>query len=483
VNTVNPPQTPNTVNTLSKPTIVHDKLTAAAPEVRRQKPPAPASALRHRVLKGGLFWQAIPAYQDITEEEFCDFQWQMKHSVNNFGKLIGLLKGHAPDAFIADAEAGFHRAPMAVRVTPYLLSLIDWSDPYNDPIRTQFIPIASRLSDDHPMLTLDSLHEQLDAPVPGLTHRYPDKALFLVLDTCPVYCRFCTRSYAIGTDTDTVEKVKLKVDPKRWEQAFTYIASRPELEDIVISGGDAFNLAPKHISTIGTRLLEMPNIRRIRFATKGPAVMPMKLLSDHEWLDAFSAVHALGLRLHKEVVMHTHFNCPSEITDITRRSMNVLSERGITVRNQSVLQRGVNDSIESMSLLIKRLGEVNVHPYYVYQHDMVKGVEDLRTSVQTTLDIAKAVRGTTAGFNTPTFVVDAPGGGGKRDVFSYEHYDRETGVSVYRSPAVDPHAFYLYFDPLHSLSPEVQARWQDPVARQEMVQAAVDTATATGGRR
>lgn len=471
-----------TVETVEKPQVVHEKLSAHEPEVRRRKPPADASATSHRRLRDDEFWRAIPAYKDVSAEEFCDFQWQMKHSVNNFPKLIALLKGHAPDAFIADAEAGFHLAPMAVRVTPYLLSLIDWTNPYQDPIRTQFIPIASKLSADHPMLTLDSLHEQRDAPVPGLTHRYPDKALFLVLDTCPVYCRFCTRSYAIGTDTDLVEKVKLKVDPKRWEQAFEYIASRDELEDIVISGGDAFNLAAKHILSIGTRLLEMPNIRRIRFATKGPAVMPMKLLSDQEWVDALSQVHKLGLRLHKEVALHTHFNSPNEVTEISRRSLNVLFERGITVRNQCVLQRGVNDSIETMTQLVKRLSEINVHPYYVYQHDMVKGVEDLRTSVQTTLEIAKAVRGSTAGFNTPTFVVDAPGGGGKRDVFSYEHYDRETGVSVYRSPAVNPSAFYLYFDPIHSLKPEVQARWQDAAEQQVMVAQAIEAAQRSAGR-
>ncbi|MEZ4458313.1 MAG: KamA family radical SAM protein [bacterium] len=453
-----------------------DKLHAAPPEQRHTKPPVDPSKLEHRNLKEGEFWRNI---FDVDTETFLDHKWQMKNSLYQEKKLIEMLDGVAPQAFIEDAQRGFHLAPMAVRVTPYLLSLIDWNDPWNDPIRTQFIPLASRLFQDHPMLTLDSLHEQEDAPVPGLTHRYPDKALFLPLNTCPVYCRFCTRSYAIGVDTDTVEKVDLKVDHQRWEQAFEYIESRPELEDIVISGGDAYNLAPKHIQALGERLLNMKNIRRIRFATKGPAVMPMKILTDAAWLDALTAVNDLGRKLHKHVCLHTHFNNPNEITGITRDAMNVLHERGITVRNQSVLQSGVNDSAETMELLVRRLAEVNVHAYYVYQHDMVRGVEDLRTSVKTNNDIEKRVRGTLAGFNTPTFVVDAPGGGGKRVAHSYEHYNQETGVSVYTAPSVKPGQFFVYYDPLHSLSEDMQKRWQDPVEQRIMLDDALAAAKAS----
>ena len=425
--------------------------------------------LVHRDLKDGPFWKQIPAFADASEEEFLDYKWQMKNSLYGPSKLVELMEGLAPDEFVEDAKRGFALAPMAVRVTPYLLSLIDWDDPWNDPIRTQFMPVGSRLTADHPMLTLDSLHEQKDAPVDGLTHRYPDKALFLPLDTCPVYCRFCTRSYAIGVDTDSVEKVKLRVNPKRWEEAFDYIEKTPQLEDIVISGGDAFNLAFKHIENIGMRLLEMPNIRRLRYATKGLAVMPMKILSDERWLDAMTRVVERGRELHKQVVIHTHFNHPNEITAISRRACNKLFERGVVVRNQSVLQRGVNDDPETMALLVKRLGEINVHPYYVYQHDMVQGVEDLRTSVNTNKSIEKYVRGVTAGFNTPTFVVDAPGGGGKRAVHSHEHYDRETGVSVYTAPSVKPDEHFLYFDPLHSLDDEVVEAWNDDEKSDEMV--------------
>jgi len=293
-----------------------------------------------------------------------------------------------------------------------------------------------------------------------------------------VYCRFCTRSYAIGLDTDEVEKVNLKANEERWKRAYQYIASRPELEDIVISGGDAYQLRAQQITDIGEALLAMPNVRRMRFATKGPAVMPMKILTDDAWTDALTAIVEKGRKLHKEVVLHTHFNNPNEITAITERAMNKLMERGITVRNQSVLQRGVNDSPETMTLLVRRLGHVNVHPYYVYVHDLVKGVEDLRTSVDTALHIEKHVRGSTAGFNTPVFVVDAPGGGGKRDAHSYEYYDRDTGISVYTAPNVKPGQFFMYFDPLHQLSTHQQRRWADKTEREIMVNDALTKAKA-----
>ena len=459
------------------------KLHAAPPERRTTKPPADPSTLAHRQLREDEFWRQIPAFSQVDRETFLDHRWQMKQSVYGPEQLFATVRDIAPADWLQDAIEGFSRAPMAVRVTPYLLSLIDWQDPYRDPIRTQFIPVASRLTPDHPMLTLDSLHEQEDAPVPGLTHRYVDKALFLPLNTCPVYCRFCTRSYAIGVDTELVEKVDLKVDPKRWEDAFAYIESRPELEDIVISGGDAFNLAAKHIANIGERLLSIPHIKRMRFATKGPAVMPMKLISDKAWLDALTGVVERGRKLHKQVAVHTHFNHPNEITSITREAMGLLFERGVTVRNQTVLQRGVNDDVDAMRLLVKRLGEVNVHPYYVYQHDMVQGVEDLRTCVQTNIELERAVRGSTAGFHVPLFIVDAPGGGGKRDVHSYDYYNRETGVSVYTAPSVKPGKFFLYFDPLHSLSPSIQADWFVEAKQQEMVDQAIAEALRRRGQR
>ncbi len=441
-----------------------------------KKPPVDPETLVHKQLLDGPFWHQIPAYREVTEEQFLDHNWQAKNTITNPAKLLKALETLVSPAFIADAEEGFKRAPMSVRVSPYLLSLIDWAAPYEDPLRIQFIPVKSSLLPDHPKLGLDSLHEQADAPVPGLTHRYPDKALFLPLDTCPVYCRFCTRSYAVGVDTEGVEKVNLKVNEERWKAAYAYIASRPELEDIVISGGDAYQLRATQIEEIGEALLAMPNVRRMRFATKGPAVMPMKLLTDDAWIDALTRIVDKGRKLHKEVVLHTHFNHPKEITAITERAMNKVFSRGIFVRNQSVLQRRVNDTPETMALLVKRLGHVNVHPYYVYVHDLVSGVEDLRTTLDTALHIEKHVRGSTAGFNTPVFVVDAPGGGGKRDAHSFEYYDRETGISVFTAPSVKAGQYFLYFDPLDQLSESARRRWAEPHEQETMMQMAVQRA-------
>jgi len=437
------------------------------------KPPVDPAELEHRNIRQGEFWRGVPAYEDVDEATFLDHIWQGRHSVKTTDELFETIGAIVDPTFLEDAREGFRRAPMAVRVSPYMIASIDWTRPYEDPIRRQFIPVASKLLPDHPMLTLDSLHEQEDSPVQGLIHRYVDKALFLPLQTCPVYCRFCTRSYAIGPDTANVDKAPLAKTTDLWNAAFEYIATRPEIEDVVISGGDVYQMAPKNITLIGEALLAIPHIRRLRFATKGLAVMPMKILTDTAWADAITRVVEKGRAQHKDVVIHTHFNSPNEISWITERAMNLLFERGITVRNQAVLIRGVNDDVRTMTTLVKRLSWINVHPYYVYMHDLVRGVEDMRTSVQTSLDIEKAVRGTTAGFNTPLFICDAPGGGGKLDVHSFDYYDRDNGIVVYSAPSVKPGQSFLYFDPIDTLSPDAQARWAVPSVREQMIAEAV----------
>ena len=442
------------------------------------KPPVDPTTLEHRDLRQGEFWRAIPAYAGVDEATFLDHIWQGRHSVKTPEELLATIGGIVDAAFLDDVREGFRRAPMAVRVSPYAIATIDWSRPYDDPIRRQFVPVASTLLPDHPRLTLDSLHEQDDMPVQGLTHRYRDKVLFLPLQTCPVYCRFCTRSYAIGPDTAAVDKAALARTTQLWSQAFDYIRSRPEIEDVVISGGDTYQLAPKNVTLIGDALLAIPHVRRMRFATKGPAVMPMKILTDHAWTDALTGVVERGRAMGKDVVLHTHFNAANEISWITQKAIERLFSRGIIVRNQSVLIRGVNDTPQAMTLLVKRLSWINVHPYYVYLHDLVKGVEELRTSVATAVALEKIVRGSTAGFNTPLFVCDAPGGGGKRDVHSFELYDRENGIAVYRAPSVKPDAAFLYFDPIDTLAPDAQARWAIPAVQEQMIADALERAGA-----
>jgi lysine 2,3-aminomutase len=199
----------------------------------------------------------------------------------------------------------------------------------------------------------------------------------------------------------------------------------------------------------------------------------MKIITDKEWTESIIDVVEQGRKLGKEVVLHTHFNSPNEITSITNDAMTLLFKRGVTVRNQSVLIRGVNDNVDDMTHLVRKLSYMNVQPYYVYQHDMVKGVEELRTRVEDSVELELGVRGTTAGFNTPLFVTDAPGGGGKRDLHSYDYYNKTTGISVYRSPSVDDEKVYLYFDPLDLLPEEGQKLWGDEKNHDDMIKEAI----------
>ena len=429
---------------------------------RSSRPATPSSEPAHRQLLEGDFWRRIPAYREVSEASFLDHHWQSQHAVTRVDKLASTLLDLLPEPFFRDVQAGLARAPMSLRISPYIMALIDWSDPYSDPLRKQFLPLGSEQIADHPMVGLDSLHERSDSPVPGLVHRYPDKALFLALDLCPVYCRFCTRSYSVGVDTEGVSKYHLRAKPERWEMAFAYLRQNTQIEDVVVSGGDVHNLRADQIADIGNTLLDIPHIRRMRFATKAIAVQPTKFLTDDEWVSALVQVAQRGRSLGKEVAVHTHISHPREITWITQLATRRLYSEGVTIRNQCVLLRGVNDDAMLLRHLVRRLAYINVQPYYVYQHDLVPGVEDLRTTLDTTLRIEKQIRGSTAGFNTPTFVIDAPGGGGKRDVHSFEHYDRSTGVSVFRSPNIDDSAIYLYFDPIELLPAEGRMRWADP---------------------
>lgn len=432
--------------------------------------------LNHRELRSGEFWREIPGYHEIDKATFFDHSWQLKNSIINVDKMTEVLGKLACESLINDVKEGLKHVPMSIRVPPYIMSLIDWKNYQSDPLRRQFLPIYSALKPDHPKVLLDSLAEERDSAVAGLTHRYPDKVLFLTQKLCPLYCRFCTRSYAVGMDTDQVKKVNILPQAKRWDEAFAYIRSREEVEDIVISGGDSYMLRAEQVEHIGQELLSIPHVRRMRFATRGPAVMPMKLITDEEWTKTLIKIAEQGRKMSKDVVIHTHFNHPNEITEITAEGIQKLFEYGITVRNQTVLLRGVNDSVEVMQLLVKRLSYINVHPYYVFQHDLVKGVEDLRTTVGAAIELEKNIRGLTAGFNTPMFVVDCPNGGGKRDIHSYEYYDRETGISVYRSPNIDSEKMYLYYDPMDLLPESGQRRWSNEKEHEKMIEEALSRA-------
>ncbi|CAN8098714.1 unnamed protein product [Discula destructiva] len=418
------------------------------------------------------FWRSVPTYANVPTSDFLSYRWSIHNTVQGKIKLWNFLNAVVPDEIpldkcaskfqskedlLKDVFDGIDAAAMAIRITPYVLSRIKWQDPRHDPIFRQFLPLKSAMLPDHPKLTLDSLHETADSPAPGLVHRYPDKALFLATTVCPTYCTFCTRSYAVGANTDSVTKTSFKPTRRRWDAIFDYIEATPQLQDIVVSGGDSFYLEPEHIQYIGERLIGLPNIRRFRFASKGLAVAPIRFLDQSDsWASALANVSRQARRVGKAVALHTHFNHPHEISWITREAAQLLFEANVTVRNQTVLLKGVNDDVETMSRLIRQLADNNIEPYYVYVGDMVKTNEHLRTSLQTLLDIEAQITGSIAGFMAPKFIVDLPGGGGKRIGHGYKSYDRTTGVSSFEAPAIHkggmsskPEVF-KYYDPIGS---------------------------------
>jgi lysine 2,3-aminomutase len=402
-------------------------------------------------------WRRFKIWNDVSEAEFEDSAWQDKHAVVRVAQLEAALGQLISAAALRDIEAGLVKAGMSIRLNPYIISLIDWPNVESDPIRRQFLPMASELEDDHPCLVVDSLAESSQSPVQGLVHRYPDKALFLVTSVCPVYCQYCTRSYAVGLDTQLIQKDHV-ASAKNWAAALDYIRRHPQIEDIVVSGGDISRLKAANLRELGTALLDIPTVRRIRLATKAVSVQPMKFLSDEDWTGAVLGLVARGRDLFKDVCVHAHFNHPREITPLVEKTMRRLHSHGVVVRNQSVLLAGVNDHPDTLRSLYKALGAVNIHPYYLYLCDMVKGTEHFRVSLATAQRLEKEVRGATAGFNTPLVIVDTPAG--KRDVHSAEFHDREYGVSSFVAPIVAPGKEFKYFDPLRTLGASGKHAWR-----------------------
>ncbi|KAI3401737.1 hypothetical protein diail_9401 [Diaporthe ilicicola] len=425
---------------------------------------------------GEEFWRNVPAYGNVSSKDFLSYRWSLHDFLNTVvpDEIPDGAGGQSKEEFLVDVHDGVKASAMSIRITqvyfrpivlevrltlclsPYLLSRINWQDPRNDPIFRQFIPLKSMLLPDHPKLTIDPLEEEADEPVKGLVHRYPDKALFLAVSVCPTYCIFCTRARAVGADTLCVTKQKYPPGRRRWDEIFTYIEANPQLQDIVISGGDSFYIEPEHIRMIGDRLIKTPHIRRFRFASKGLAVAPMRFVDPaDDWTNALIEVSQRARDAGKSMALHTHFNHPNEISWITEAAAQRLHKAGVTVRNQSVLLKSVNDNVQTMSTLIRKLSDINVTPYYVYICDMVQNSEHHRTTLQTLLDLEAQITGSIAGFNMPKFVVDLPGGGGKRLGSTRQSYDRETGVSRFEAPAVTGAAggrekpkVFEYYDPI-----------------------------------
>jgi lysine 2,3-aminomutase len=328
-------------------------------------------------------------WADVPDEKWNDWRWQLSHRVNELHEIEQVLN-------LTDEERDGLSAPDKFRVdiTPYFLSLIDPDDP-NDPIRRQVIPLGREQAAFTGMME-DSLAEDRHSPVPGLVHRYPDRVLMLVTTQCASYCRYCTRSRIVGDPTQNF-------NTREHEAQLEYLRRTPQVRDVLISGGDGLTLAPKLFERIIRGLREIPHIEIIRIGSRVPVFLPQRV--DDELCDMLQGYHPIWMNL--------HFNHPNEVTPEVARAVDRLTRAGIPVGNQSVLLAGVNDCVHVMRELVHRLVEMRVRPYYIYQCDLVEGSGHFRTPVGKGLEIMEGLRGHTSGYAVPTYVIDAPGGGGK----------------------------------------------------------------------
>jgi lysine 2,3-aminomutase len=282
---------------------------------------------------------------------------------------------------------------LPLRITPYYLSLIYDSEPWS-PLRRTMIPTSDEM-----LVTeaekADPLNEMGSSPVPGIVHRYPDRALFTVTQFCSSYCRYCTRSHSVG---------KLgHLTKGEWEMAFEYLREHTEIRDVIISGGDPLTMNDSKIEYLLSNLRAIKHIEILRIGTKVPAVLPQRITP--QLVNMLRKYHPLFLSV--------HFTHPDEMTPETRRACEMLADAGIPLGSQTVLLKGVNDDPVTMKSLMQKLLTVRVRPYYIYQCDLIPGSNHFRTTIEKGIDIIENLRGHTSGYAVPQFVVDAPGGGGK----------------------------------------------------------------------
>ncbi len=330
-----------------------------------------------------------PIYMDVPDEKWNDWRWQLSHRLNtveDFEKVLPLTDSEREALGASDL--------FRVEITPYFVSLINPDDP-NDPVRKQVIPLAGEIMPFTGMME-DSLAEDRHSPVPGLVHRYPDRVLMLVTTQCASYCRYCTRSRIVGDPSAQFSRAE-------FEMQIDYLKRTPQVRDVLLSGGDPLTLAPKILEELLSRLREIPHIEIIRIGSRVPVFMPMRVTD--ELCATLEKYHPLW--------MNIHVNHPVEITAELATACDKLSRAGIPLGNQSVLLAGVNDCVHVQRKLVHDLVRIRVRPYYLYQCDLVEGAGHFRTPVGKGIEIIEGLRGHTSGYAVPTYVVDAPGGGGK----------------------------------------------------------------------
>ncbi|HUI70102.1 MAG TPA: KamA family radical SAM protein [Spirochaetia bacterium] len=327
-----------------------------------------------------------------TVADWCDWRWQMRNRIRTLETLEKIIRLSEEERMAITRRTG--SLPFAI--TPYYLGLIDPDDP-NQPLRRTMIPVMDEYIHT-PGEAEDPLGEDRDSPVPCIVHRYPDRVLFLVSNTCASNCRYCTRSRIVeNPDTNSI------FFQAQWEQAIAYITEHQEVRDVLLSGGDPLTLSDEKLEWLLSRLRRIPHVEFLRIGTKAPVVMPLRITS---------ALTRMLKRFHP-LWMSIHFTHPDELTEETREACARLADAGIPLGSQTVLLAGINDSVEVMKRLMHGLLMARVKPYYLYQCDPIIGSSHFRTPVRKGLEIIKGLRGHTSGYAVPSYVIDAPQGGGK----------------------------------------------------------------------
>jgi lysine 2,3-aminomutase len=340
-----------------------------------------------------------------------DWRWQMEHRITTADDLSRILTMSRNEAAIVKKSL----ATLRMAITPYYASLIDHGDP-NCPIRRQAVPTLKETLIASTDL-LDPLHEDVDSPVPGLTHRYPDRCILLVTDQCSMYCRHCTRRRFAGQSDHARSREEI-------EACIAYVRRTPEIRDVLVTGGDPLTLSDETLEWILGEIRAIPHVEIIRIGTRVPVVLPMRIT------DSLCGM----LRRFHPLWINVQFNHPREITPESSQACIRLADAGIPLGNQSVLLRGINDCPYIFRELNQKLLKIRVRPYYIYQCDLSRGIEHFRTSIGKGIEIMEFLRGHTSGLAVPTFVVDAPGGGGKIPVmpnYVVSRSDRKTILRNY----------------------------------------------------
>lgn len=420
-------------------------------------------------------WRHIPAYKDVSEAEWESAVWQRKHTIKNLRELKAALGPLLPDDLAASIERDQkERATMSLLLPPQMLNTMNLEDLWHDPVRRYMLPaFDDRRTDwpNHPKASRDSLHEAEMWVVEGLTHRYPTKVLAEMLPTCPQYCGHCTRMDLVGNDVPQVPKHKFSIGPKeRYEQMLDYLRRTPTVRDVVVSGGDIANLPIQQLEPFVSSLMDIPNIRDIRLASKGLMGIPQHFLQDSV-LQGLDRLAKKAVARGVDLALHTHVNHAQQLTPLVGRAVRKLLDMGFRdVRNQGVLLRGVNDSSHTLlDLCFTLLDHAKILPYYFYMCDMIPNSEHWRLSVAQAQKLQHDIMGYMPGFATPRIVCDVPFVG-KRWVHQVAEYDKEKGISYwtknYRTAieANDPDALnrkYEYYDPIDTLPESGQAWWRE----------------------